>query len=63
MVTLLPHLTHVLQPIDLSWARSFKSRFRDVMRALMPQSELERCYRELRLPFHRPHFSGPGING
>jgi hypothetical protein len=32
VVTFPPHLTHVLQPIDVSWARAFKTFLRDWLR-------------------------------
>ena len=32
VVTFPPHLTHVLQPVDVSWARSFKAKFVDLFR-------------------------------
>jgi hypothetical protein len=39
VLALPPHVTHLLQPIDASWARSFESLF----------SELFRCWNEERL--------------
>ena len=33
VITFPPHLTHVLQPVDVAWARRFKSQFRDSLRS------------------------------
>ena len=33
VVTFPPHLTHVLQPVDVAWARRFKSQFREALRS------------------------------
>ena len=32
VITFPPHLTHILQPVDVAWARRFKSQFRDSFR-------------------------------
>ena len=33
VITFPPHLTHVLQPVDVAWARRFKSQFRESLRS------------------------------
>jgi hypothetical protein len=44
VVTLPPHLTHVMQPIDVCWARSFKTAYRRFLKAYIKEDALVRVY-------------------
>jgi hypothetical protein len=48
MVTLPPHLTHVMQPIDVCRARSFKTAYRRFLKAYIRVDSLVRAYSLLR---------------
>jgi hypothetical protein len=44
VATLPPHLTHVMQPIDACWARSFKTAYRQFLKAYIREDALVRAY-------------------
>jgi hypothetical protein len=44
VLTLPPHLTHVLRPIDVCWARSFKAAYRRFLKAYIKEDALVRAY-------------------
>jgi hypothetical protein len=47
VVTLPPHLTHHMQPIDVCWARAFKTAYGRWLRKWLQLGALERAYAQL----------------
>ena len=47
VVTLPPHLTHIMQPVDVCWARSFKTAYGRCLRTWVKESSLEMAYAQL----------------
>jgi hypothetical protein len=43
LVTPLPHPTHVMQPIDVCWARSFKTAYRRLIRSYIEEEAAVRA--------------------
>jgi hypothetical protein len=53
LVTLPPHLTHIMQPVDVCWARSFKTAYRRFLRRWIDEDALTRAYSLLGPPARR----------
>ena len=47
VVTLPPHLTHIMQPVDVCWARAFKTAYGHWLRRYLKEGGLERAYAQL----------------
>jgi hypothetical protein len=47
VVTLPPHLTHIMQPMDVCWARAFKTEYGRYLRTWVVPDALDRAYWQL----------------
>jgi hypothetical protein len=50
VITFPPHMTHIMQPIDVSWARSFKAWFTREFRKMMRDADKTTFWRGPRAP-------------